>query len=149
VDVLAELGRIASVFGMAFVSLWGAAPLGLALGLHPLAIIFSSACSYACGAGLVLFAGEPFRRWLYRRLGHRLPGPDSRTRQVLNRYGSWGLGALAPLTLGAQLGALLGLLANMPRMKLFLALALGGLAWSCVFTGLFVVGVATVQRAGP
>ena len=37
-DVLAELGRIASVFGMAFVSLWGAAPLGLALGLHPLVL---------------------------------------------------------------------------------------------------------------
>jgi len=146
VDILAELGKAASVFGVAFFSLWGCVPVGLALSLSPVIIILTASLSYATGVGIVLFLGEPFRAWLYRRIGHRLPtDPDSRTRQLLDRYGVIGLGAVAPLTLGSQAAALLGLLANMPRWKLFLALAAGGVLWSTLFTLAFALGIATVQ----
>ncbi|MBE2182420.1 MAG: small multi-drug export protein [Anaerolineae bacterium] len=145
-DVLAELGKIASVFGVAFFSLWGAVPVGLALGLSPVIITITCAISYGVGAWLVLFLGEPFRRWLYQRIGHKLPAdPNSRTRRLLDKYGAVGLGGIAPVTLGSQLGALLGLMINMPRGRLFVALVIGGLVWSIVFTLAFILGVAGVQ----
>ncbi len=121
-DVLAELGKIASVFGVAFFSLWGAVPVGLALGLSPVVIAATCTLSYGVGAWLVLFLGEPFRRWLYKRIGHKLPtDPNSRTRRILDKYGAPGLGGIAPVTLGSQLGALVGLMVNMPRGRLFTA----------------------------
>lgn len=145
-DVLAEFGKIASVFGVAFFSLWGAVPVGLALGLSPIVIAATCAASYGVGAWLVLFLGEPFRRWLYKRIGHKLPAdPNSRTRRILDKYGAPGLGAIAPVTLGAQLGALVGLMMNMPRGRLFFALLAGGLVWSILFTLAFVLGLAGVQ----
>lgn len=65
--------------------------------------------------------------------------------RVWQRWGIWGLGLAAPMTLGAQLGAALGLALNAPPRRLFAALALGALVWSAILTVLFSLGLLGAQ----
>lgn len=144
--LLTELPALASTFALAFFSFWSAIPLGLALGLSPLAVIVTTTLSYASGAALVAFVGGRFRDWAARRLGQRgIANPEGRMMRVWQRWGIWGLGLAAPMTLGAQLGAALGLALNAPPRRLFAALALGALVWSAILTVLFSLGLLGAQ----
>jgi uncharacterized membrane protein len=149
----ADLPKIISVFGLAFVSFWGAIPVGLAMGVAPLAVIVSTTLSYACGVALVLVFGERARRWLSRRRGsppptkaEATPGKlRQRVQHITKRYGAFGLGVAAPLTLGSQIGAALGMALNLPPRRLFIAMSAGGLLWSILLTLLTLFGAAGVQ----
>ena len=73
--------------------------------LYPVTMIFGGNLVYpAALAGQVL---RRFRDWALQRLGQRgLVNPEGRMMRVWQRWGIWGLGLAAPMTLGAQLGAL-------------------------------------------
>lgn len=153
-DVLAaDLPKIISVFGLAFFSFWGAIPVGLAMGVAPLAVILSTTLSYACGVALVVVFGERARRWLSRRRGSPPPAeaeaPPNKLRQrvqrITERYGAFGLGIAAPMTLGSQIGAALGMALNLPPRRLFIAMTAGGLLWSIILTLLTLLSAAGVQ----
>lgn len=136
------LPALVSTYGLAFFSFWGAIPAGLALGLSPLAVIAVTTLSYATGAALIALAGGRLRAWLLRRLGDRAaPDPSSRLYQVWQRYGVIGLGLLAPMTVGAQIGAAIGLALGAPPRRLTLVMAGCALVWSSGLTMAVHLGI--------
>jgi len=70
---------------------------------------------------------------------------NGRMQRIWEKYGIVGLGLLAPMTLGAQLGAILGITLNADPRRLFLWLSLGGLVWSVALTVLVSLGVLGAQ----
>jgi uncharacterized membrane protein len=147
-SILADIPKLVSIYGLAFFSFWTAIPAGLALGLAPVTVVCTTSLSYASGVALVTLFGERVRAWLAKR--HRF-SPDGagqgRIRRIAERYGALGLGLVAPMTLGAQIGAALGMALNLRPRRLFIAMALGGLAWSIALTAAFVAGVTGIQAA--
>ena len=133
------LPAILSTFGLAFFSFWTAIPLGMALGLHPLAVILTTTLSYTSGVLLMLLAGEAVVA-LWRRPA---PGPDEAAparevpallQRAWQRFGAQGLGLLAPMTVGAHTGALLGMALRIRRWVLLTWMIVGALVWSVLLT---------------
>jgi uncharacterized membrane protein len=145
-DLLADLPKLLSVFGVAFLSLWASIPAGLALGLSPVPIVVTSGLSYAAGVGAVAFLGKPVRDWIMRRFGEKASAdPNSAIRRAWDRYGLIGLALLAPITTGAQIGAAMGMALNAPPRRLFLLMSLGGLLWAILFAAAISLGIMGVQ----
>jgi hypothetical protein len=145
-DIGVLLPKLLSIFALAFFYFWPAIPAGLALGLSPLAVIVTTSLSYACGAAVVTLLGERVRGWVMRRLGRKADvNPDSLIRRIWQKYGLIGLGLLAPMTVGAQIGAAVGLAMNGQPRRLFVALALGGLIWSIALTIAVSLGILGVN----
>ncbi len=127
-----ELSKVISIFALAFFSFWPAIPAGLALGLSPVTVILTTSLSYSCGVGVTL-------------LLRRAQGTPQRLREIARRYGVVGLGLAAPMTVGAQIGAALGLVLDVPPRRLFLGLALGALVWSVALTAASLLGWVGLQ----
>ena len=145
-DLAADLPKLISVFGIAFLSLWASIPAGLALGLSPVPIVATATVSYAAGVALVVFLGQPVRDWIMRRFGDKVSGdPNSAVRRAWERYGLIGLALLAPITTGAQIGAAMGMALNAPARRLFLLMSLGGLLWAILFAVAISLGIMGVQ----
>lgn len=143
--ILSDLPKVISLFGLAFFYFWPAMPAGLAMGLHPALVVATATLSYVSGAALMLVAGERVRAWMIRRLRRgQTPDSDSpgRLRRLFDRFGVVGLGLLAPMTVGSQTGALLGLaLSARPRMVLAW-MAVGALGWALLITLVALLGQA-------
>lgn len=161
--VIAELAKVASTFVLAFFSFWAAIPAGLALGLAPLAVIAITTLSYASGVALVALVGGRVRggvrNWIVSRFNRgamiqagggggsddgKAGGNYQRFRRIWERFGVVGLGLAAPMTLGAQIGAALGIALEAKPRRLFVAMTLGALAWSIVLTLGVRLGVLAV-----
>ncbi len=145
-SIVADLPKIFSVFTLAFFTFWPAIPAGLALGLEPLVVVVTTTLSYVCGVALVLLPGERVRAWVLRRFrpraGSHPPGILSR---AWARYGVIGLGMLGPMTVGAQIGAALGLSLNAAPRALLVWMSLGALAWSVLLTLAVTLGILGAQ----
>lgn len=143
-DLLAEIAKVASIFGLAWFSFWSAIPAGLVLGLHPLLIIFVTTISYISGILIVILPGERVQQWVKGRFAKGIneqSNTDTLIRRIWDKYGVIGFGLVAPMTIGAQIGALLGLALNIPVRRLVLWMSLGVLAWSIGLTLLAVMGI--------
>lgn len=139
-EIVITLPKILSIFAVAFFTFWPAVPAGLALGLSPIVVIATTTFSYICGAALVLMPGEHLRSWVARRWS----GQTQQTGfiwHIWSRYGVIGLGLLAPMTVGAQIGAVLGLSSNTKPRRLLIWMALGALGWSVLLTTAVLLGV--------
>ncbi|MFO7321684.1 MAG: small multi-drug export protein [Chloroflexota bacterium] len=140
--MLDNLPALAGVFTIAFVSLWASIPAGMAFGLNIAPVVLAASLAYAAGVAIVVLPGEPVRRWLLWRLGDRARlNPDSLVGRAWSRYGLIGLAFLAPVTTGAQIGALIGLALNTPPLRLFFWMALGGLLWTVALAAAVLFGV--------
>jgi hypothetical protein len=145
-DLAADLPKVLSIFGLAFFYFWPSIPAGLALGLSPLTVMITASLSYTAGVAVVTLLGERVRDWVLKRLGRKADAnADSPIRRIWQKYGVVGLGLLAPMTVGAQIGAALGLAFNSKPRTLFLSLALGGLIWSIILTAAVLLGLAGVN----
>jgi hypothetical protein len=139
-DLATTIPAAASIFALAWFSFWPSMPAGIALGLHPLLVIVVTTLSYVSGVVIVLLPGERVRVWVERRFrrksddGTAEPAPDTRLRRIWARYGTAGFGLLAPMTVGAQIGAILGLALDIPPRRLFVWMTIGALAWSILLT---------------
>lgn len=141
-----DFAAVASIFGLAFFYFWPAIPAGLALGLPPVIVIATTSLSYMSGAALVVLVGGRFRQWVMARLGRQdVLAPESLLGRTWARFGVMGLGLLAPMTIGSQLGAGLGVTLDKRPMKVLLWLCVGGLAWSIALTTLVSLGVLGAQ----
>ncbi len=147
-SLIAELSKIASVFGVAFLSLWAAIPTGLALGLEPVSVASITAVSYASGVLLVLLVGKPVHIWLVKRLGLKTTrNPDSPLWRAWDRFGIAGFGLLAPMLVGAQGGTVIGLALGVPPRRLIFWMTVGGILWAAIITVVVVAGVLTIRTA--
>lgn len=147
---LTVLSQLIGIFALAWVSFWPAILAGLALGLPPALVITTTALSYASGAALVALVGGRIRAWVTRRWGEKaLLKEGSLLHAIWSRYGAAGLGLAAPMTVGAQAGALIGLALNVSPRRLTFWLALGGLVWGILLTLGALAGVLSVQAVTP
>jgi len=143
-EIFIALPKIISIFAVAFFTFWPAIPAGIALGLPPTVVIATTTLSYIAGVALVLMPGERLRGWIMRRWSRQTHQPGILQR-VWSRYGVIGLGLLAPMTVGAQIGAILGLSSNAAPRHLFLWMAIGAFAWSIALTAAVLLGVLGAQ----
>ncbi len=142
----AMIPNVLSIFALAWFAFWPAIPAGLALGLSPAVVIATTTLSYTSGALLVMLVGERAREWVMRKLRRGDPTKsDGRIQQIWKRYGVIGLGLAAPMTVGAQAGAVVGLVLQVKRRRLILWMVLGALAWSIGLTMAVVLGLAGLQ----
>ncbi|MDP3063976.1 MAG: small multi-drug export protein [Chloroflexota bacterium] len=137
--------KIATVFGLAAVELWGAIPAGLALGLHPMLTGAIAALGAIVGTVVVLIVGERIRTLLLRFHSGRGGKPQGSAHRIWLRYGVTGLGLLAPLLIGAPLGTALGVALGAPRRRLLLWMSIGIVLWSAGLTLAFALGIAGIQ----
>lgn len=140
------LGGLASVFGLGFLYFLGAIPAGAALGV-PLWLAAPAAwLGYTAGAMLVAGAGAPLRERLTRRFKiEARPAKPTIVHRAWDRFGLPALGLLAPVTIGPQIGALLGLALGASPVRLVLALSLGAAPWAAGFATLVALGVKLVK----
>jgi hypothetical protein len=136
---------IASTFGLAFFYFIGAIPAGVALGLPPAVTALTAWASYTAGVIIVALAGAPLRAWLIKRLRLSLePDPSKLFWRIWERYGLVGLAALAPVTVGSQAAAAIGLTLGVPPARLIAFMAAGAAVWSAVIALLIGLGISAV-----
>lgn len=146
--VVEGLPKVAGIFALAWFAFWPAIPAGLALGLPHWVVILTTTISYISGVVVVAFVGGRIQAWAMWRLGNRgLMKPGSRLSRIWERYGLFGLGLIAPITLGAQVGAALGLTLKAEPRRLCFWMSIGGLAWSVILTVGVLVG-AQIAHGG-
>ena len=140
------LPAVASTFTLAFFYFIGAVPAGTALGLPPFAAALVAWASYSCGVALVAFGGAPLRKGLIRRFRLSFePDPKQLFWRVWARYGMPGLALLAPVTLGSQMGALIGLALGTRPLSLVGWMTVGAALWSGVIALVVTLGLSTIQ----
>ena len=148
--IAAELVKVMTVFGIAWFSFWAAIPSGLALGLHPLAIVLTTSLSYSSGILVCVLPAQWLQRWIMKRFANQL-NKTTRSQSLImrlwQRYGVIGFGLIAPMTIGAQLGTIVGMALNIPRKQLLLAMTIGAIVWAIVLTALGVVGVSQLTMS--
>ncbi|MDX2076188.1 MAG: small multi-drug export protein [bacterium] len=153
--ILIELSKVASMFGLAMVSFWAAIPFGLALGLSPFIVIAIATVSYSTGVVVIVFFGDRIRTWITKwrkkTADEEMPNapdmPNERIRKIWEQYGVWGLGIIAPVTLGSLVITALGVMLNAHPYRLILAMTVGALIWSIGLTLAVMVGVVSLQAA--
>ncbi len=141
-----SLAALAAVFGLGFGYFISAIPAGAALQLPVWLAAMAAWAGYACGGIVIVLAGEPLRDWIIRKFRIKLsPENPGLIFPAWNRFGLPALGLLAPVTIGPQIGALLGLAFGVPRWRLAAALALGVIPWCVAFAILTALGVELVK----
>lgn len=152
-SLLVTAAALTTVFGWAFFSFWSAIPAGLALNITPALVLVTVTVSYGSGVALVLLVGAPLRQRIRRRM-QRDAGETARPNRAVSmiysawaRYGLIGLALLAPMTVGAQVGAVIGLSFGARPVPLLLAMTLGAAAWALVLTLAIGAGIVTISSA--
>jgi hypothetical protein len=145
----ASLLELATVFALGAAELWGAIPVGLALGLPAWVVGVTSGLGAIAGAALTALLGERLRRWLLSRRRAPVdaePAPG-RVAGVWRRYGAVGLGLTAPMITGAVLAVALGMAFGAPARRIVLWTALGVVLWTIVLTLLGALGRAGIAAS--
>ncbi len=128
------LVSVATVFGLGFLYFVSAIPAGAAMKL-PFAISAIAAwLGYSTGGLVVALAGAPLREKLMQKLKIQTnPEKPSFVLRAWKRFGLPALGLLAPVTIGPQVGALLGIALGAHKGRLVLAISLGAIPWAIAF----------------
>jgi len=136
------ISGITAAFGLGFLYFLGAIPAGAAAGAPVWTAAIAAWLGYSSGAAIVLMAGAPLRLWLVRKL--KIPveqDPSKLVWRVWNKWGLPGLGLLAPVTVGPQVGGILALAVGGRPARIFAALSLGVIPWCVLFGVLVAFGV--------
>ena len=152
-SLLVTAAALTTVFGWAFFSFWSAIPAGLALNVTPLLVLVTVTVSYSSGVALVLVVGTPLRQRIRRRMqgnADEAARPNRAVSMVQSawaRYGLIGLALLAPMTVGAQVGAVSGFSVGARPVPLLLAMTLGAALWALALTLAIGAGIVTINSA--
>lgn len=132
---------IFTALGLGFLYFVAAIPAGVAAGSPVLLAALAAWLGYSLGGGVVLLTGAPLRDWLTRKLKvNPHPDPSKLFWRIWERFGLWGLGLIAPITIGPQATVLICLsLGETPR-RIQMAISLGALPW--------VIGFGMVAALG-
>ncbi|MDX2140082.1 MAG: small multi-drug export protein [Chloroflexota bacterium] len=136
---------IISTFGVAFFWFIGAIPAGAALQLPVAVAALTAWASYVAGVAVIILLGAPLRNALVKRFNISLShNPDQLFWRIWDRYGLAGLGLLAPITVGSQTAALIGMALGVKPLSLLVATAVGALIWSVVIALLLSLGISLI-----
>lgn len=136
------ISGVVATFGLAFFWFIGSIPAGIALQLPPPVAGLTAWASYIAGVLVIVLIGAPLRNRLSRRFQRSLaPQPDSLFWRAWRRWGLVGLALLAPVTVGAQIGALIGLALGVPAIRLLSAMGAGAAVWCVGITLAAVIGL--------
>ena len=137
--------RLLAVLGLGAVTLWGAIPIGLALGLDPWAACVAAAIGAALGTLAVSAVGDRIRNHpptpLAKAASHR-----GLLYRIWLKYRAPGLGLAAPLFIGAPLGTAMGIILGAPTARLLLWTMLGIVLWSAGLTVVATIGLSALQH---
>lgn len=129
-------------FGLGFLYFVSAIPAGIAAHAPLWAAAAAAWLGYSVGGAVVLIAGAPLRARILTKL-HLDPKPDP-TKFFWTfwfRFGLWGLGLIAPVTIGPQATAALALALGERALRIQLAISLGVLPWAILFAVMTSLGV--------
>jgi hypothetical protein len=140
------LGSLATVFGLGFLYFISAIPAGAALKLPIWLAALAAWLGYTSGGALIVFAGAPLREFLLKRVKIQ-PNPDkpSFVLRAWKHFGLPAIGLLAPVTIGPQASALLGIALGAKKLPLLAAISLGAIPWTIGFAVLVAYGVKLVK----
>jgi hypothetical protein len=132
---------IFTALGLGFLYFVAAIPAGVAAGSPVILAALAAWLGYSLGGGVILLTGVPLRDLIMRKLKvNPHPDPSKLFWRIWERFGLWGLGLIAPVTIGPQATALICLsLGETPR-RIQMAISLGVLPW--------VIGFALVTGFG-
>jgi len=117
-------------FGMGFLYFISAIPAGVAANASLLGASISAWAGYSAGGLVVLVSGVPLRSWITKKLGIAPRADDKKLLwRIWSRFGMWGLGLIAPVSIGPQAAALLALSLGERPSKIQTALTLGAIPW--------------------
>lgn len=152
-SLLVTVASLTTVFSWAFFSFWSAIPAGLALNIAPVLVLVTVTVSYSSGVALVLVVGAPLRQRIRRHMqrdASEAARPNravSMVQSAWTRYGLIGLALLAPMTVGAQVGTVIGLSFGARPLPLLLAMTLGAALWALALTLTIGAGIVTISSA--
>lgn len=133
-----------SIFLLGFVEISLPLPVVIAMDgpMEPAFLVI--AASGTIGTLFFVYLSRPIRRWLVRRYGM-----DSvvftRTERFLVRYGTIGVGLLAPMILGHALTAVAGVVLGAPGNKLAVWTIAGVWVWTFVYYVAFLTGGSLIS----
>jgi hypothetical protein len=143
-----ELTSLGSIFAWAFFSFWSAIPAGIALKVTPIIVTGVVTLSYMASVLVVVIVGAPIRERILQRIND-----DAEPKRMVvmvqkawQRFGLIGLSLLAPMTVGGQIGAVIGLSFGEKSTRLVIAMTLGAAVWAIVITLAVVAGVMTASQ---
>ncbi len=123
-----------TAFGLGFLYFISAIPAGVAAQAPVWAAAVAAWLGYSVGGLVVLVAGEPLRSWITRKLKiDPQPDPSKLFCRVWHRFGIWGLGLIAPVTIGPQATAVIALALGESPQRIQMAISLGVLPWALGF----------------
>jgi hypothetical protein len=85
---------------------------------------------------IVLLIGEPFRKWLLSLKKSTSDKPGGRLKKIWDKFGVPGLSLVAPLLLGAHIGAAVALSLGGNRTKIAVWMTISCFLWAAIFTAL-------------
>ena len=122
-----------TALGLGFLYFVSAIPAGVATGSPVVLSALAAWIGYSLGGSVVLIAGTPLRSWITRKLKvDPRPDPTKLFWRIWERFGLWGLGLVAPVTIGPQATALICLSLGESPARIQSALSLGVLPWCAV-----------------
>ncbi len=132
--------QVLTVLVLGAATLWSAVPVGLLLGLDGWTTGIAAASGAGLGTLLVLSLSERLRRQPPAAASRAAARSRDLLRRAWTNFGVPGLGLLAPLLVGAPLGAAMGLLLGASAPRLALWLMIGIVLCSAGLTGLATLG---------
>ena len=138
--------RLLAVLGLGAVTLWGAIPIGLALGLDPWAACVAAAIGAALGTLAVSAVGDRIRNHPPTPLAKAATRHRGLLYRIWLKYRAPGLGLAAPLFVGAPLGTAMGIILGAPTARLLLWMMLGIVLWSTGLTVVATIGLSVLQH---
>ena len=135
-----------TAFGLGFLYFISAIPAGVAAHAPVWLAALAAWLGYSAGGLVILLAGAPLRGWITRKLKiNPTPDPSKLFWKVWHRFGLWGLGFIAPVTVGPQATAVIALALGEPPRRIQLAISLGGAPWAIAFGVLTSLGVHALR----
>ena len=140
------MAGILTAFGLGFLYFISAIPAGVAAHAPVAAAAVAAWLGYSVGGLVILLAGAPLRGWIARKLKiNPTPDPSKFFWRVWHRFGLWGLGLIAPVTIGPQATAVIALALGESPRRIQLAISLGVAPWAIAFGILTTLGVHALR----
>ena len=123
-----------TAFSLGFFYFISAIPVAVVAGAPLWAAAVMAWFGYSAGGALMIVLGAPLRAWLLKKMNLSLePNPQKFFWKIWQRYGLWGVGLIAPVTIGPQVAALLLLALGEAPKKILGSIAFGALPWTVGF----------------